>query len=280
VVRTGDTTAVCGVRGEILMACDAGSHRTRDNTEGRQVGSEAEALDLLVPNVELATGCAPGFVPGLPPSEAAQELSSRIQGVLRSSGLVGDGQLRIWGRRDAGDEEGEGMEETEGEDTDTDNQEVKAFWTLYIDVLFISLDGNAFDAAWASVVAALRNTRLPRARWDADRRQIVCSDRVADAQQLVLDGLPLAVKFAVFPGQTVAAGAQAPQDKWLLLDPDHFEEELCRETASVVLDCTHGKRRILSLEKVGGTALGPGEMRELVGVAERRWGEWVNAISG
>jgi hypothetical protein len=36
----------------------------------------------------------------------------------------------------------------------------------------------------------------------------------------------------------------------------------------------------VSLEKVGGTALGPGEMRELVGVAERRWGEWVNAISG
>jgi exosome complex component RRP43 len=277
---------VCGVRGEILMACDAGAYSRTNSTNGGQGISEAQALDLLVPNVELATGCAPGFVPGMPPSEAAQELASRIQGVLQSSALVSDGQLRIWGRRDTGDEDAE-MEETEGDDTDS--QEVKAFWTLYIDVLFISLDGNAFDAAWASVVAALRNTRLPRARWDADTRQIVCSDRVADAQQLVLNGLPLGVRFAVFTGQKTAtaktaggaqAQAQAQQDRWLLLDPDHFEEELCRETASVVLDCTHGKRRILSLEKVGGTALGPGEMRELVGVAERRWGEWVNAITG
>ncbi|KAK4987007.1 hypothetical protein LTR28_001918, partial [Elasticomyces elasticus] len=45
----------------------------------------------------------------------------------------------------------------------------KAYWTLYIDLLFISLDGNPFDVAWAAVLAALKDTRLPRAWWDPDR---------------------------------------------------------------------------------------------------------------
>jgi exosome complex RNA-binding protein Rrp42 (RNase PH superfamily) len=62
----------------------------------------------------------------------------------------------------------------------TDSEgEIKAYWVLYLDIVCISLDGNIFDTAWASIVAGLRSTRLPRAFWDADREQVMCNPDTA-----------------------------------------------------------------------------------------------------
>lgn len=179
-------------------------------------------------------------------------------------------ELRIWGPRAADEEE-------ENEETVL---EVKAFWTLYIDILFISLDGNPFDVAWASVIGALKDVQLPKATWDADSGAVVCSDSVEEAKWLSLRGLPIAVGFAVFKVNENMANQGVNGKRWLLMDPDSFEEDLCDETVTVLLDCAEGKTKVLGIEKVGGTVVGRSEMRELVTMAETRWEQWNNLFKG
>jgi exosome complex component RRP43 len=288
-VRYGDTTAVAGVRGEILLSKDIANHRVNSNsrapnTDSSNVGAkELKDFDLLVPNIELATGCSPQFLPGQPPSTLAQSLSTRIYTHLHSSRLVDIEDLKIWytppevlGGVD------EMVEDDDGDDKG--KAVIKAYWTLYIDIMFISLDGNPFDAAWAAALAALRNVRLPRAYWDIDAEVVLCSDEPAEAKTLNLRGLPIACTFVVFAAGKVSLGRDEKDGKkqWILADPDTFEEGLCDEAVTVVVDCSrdsqkHRQRpetRLLGISKVGGTGVGSVEMRELVGMAERRWREW------
>lgn len=193
VVRIGDTTVVCGIRGEILLASNVAGYRVDKSStapSSRPGYSEAKELDLLVPNIELATGCSPAFLPGQPPSTLAQSLSTRIYSLLHSSSLIDGDDLRIWYQPpDLSD-----PDQMEDENEEMPDAEVKAFWTLYIDILFISLDGNPFDAAWAAVVSALRDVQLPKAYWDPDREMILCDDTVSQSKRLQLSGLPIAVR--------------------------------------------------------------------------------------
>lgn len=275
-VRIGDTTVVCGIRGEILLASNVAGYRV-DNAStapSSQPGyNEAKELDLLVPNIELATGCSPAFLPGQPPSTLAQGLSTRIYSLLYSSGLVDGEELRIWYQPpDLSDQDR--MDEEEPEELES---EVKAFWVLYIDILFISLDGNPFDAAWAAVVSALQDVRLPKAYWDADREMILCEDSVSDSKKLTLRGLPIAVTTLVFRAKEQA---QARDKKhWILVDPDTFEESLCDESITVVVDFGSKKTKLLGISKSGGTIVGSEEMSELVSLAEKRWKE-LNKLLG
>lgn len=287
VVRVGDTTVVCGVRGEILAASDIPNHRisTDLGTEKKNGDNEAKELDLLVPNIELATGCSPSFLPGQPPSTLAQSLSTRVYSLLHSSHLIDSEQLRIYytpeplPKRSSNVDEDEDMEEEDEEPV----TEVKGYWTLYIDLMFISLDGNAFDVAWAAVVAALRDTRLPHAYWDADQEMILCSDEISKSKKVTLSGLPIASTYIVFSEKTQAGGsamqgkdARRGKGYWILADPDTFEEGLCDETVTVTLDCKDGKgkTKVLGISKSGGGVVGLSEMKELASLAEERWRQW------
>ena len=150
--------------------------------------------------------------------------------------------------------------------------EVAAYWTLYIDILFISLDGNAFDAAWCALLAALENTKLPKAWWDADVESVLCSDKVEDATSLSLRGFPVPTTFAVFePGREKGVDEER---SWLLADPDTLEENLCNETVTVVVDASTGQSRVRRVEKTGGAVVGKALMRECCKVAGNRWAEW------
>ncbi|TAQ88127.1 hypothetical protein B7494_g3510 [Chlorociboria aeruginascens] len=271
VVRIGDTTVVCGIRSEILLASDAAGYRV-DNSPTTPFSppnyNEAKELDLLVPNIELATGCSPAFLPGQPPSTLAQSLSTRIYSLLHSSSLVDGEDLRIWYQPP---DLGGGGRMEEDEEDEALKPEVKAFWTLYIDILFISLDGNPFDAAWAAVVSALRDVRLPKAYWDADREMILCEDEVAQSKKLKLRGLPIAVTVLVFRAKEQKQGGDMKH--WILVDPDTFEEGLCDESVTVVVDRSRRSTEILSISKTGGTIVGKDQMREIVDLAGMRWGQ-------
>ncbi|KAL2111073.1 hypothetical protein VUR80DRAFT_332 [Thermomyces stellatus] len=268
-VRTGDTTVICGVRAETLLTSDIPNFRP-SNRE-----SELADYELLVPNIELATGCSPQFLPGQPPSVLAQTLSTRVYSLLHASKLVSPESLRIWYTppleqdEDRMQEDGQEREGEEGEAV------LMAYWVLYIDMFFISLDGNPFDAAWASVVAALRDTRLPSARWDPDREMVLCSRQ--NWAPLGIRGLPIACTAAVFTGHDT----DRPSDGryWLLLDPDRLEEGLCDESVTVVVDRSEGETRILSIAKHGGTAASVELLRGYVAVAEERWAEFHRAIT-
>lgn len=313
-VRCGDTAVVCGVRGEVLKAADVADYKARGVGGGEDVGggggreeqkrkkeekmmmtiredtAEMARLNLLVPNLDLATGCSPAHLPGGPPSLLAQTLTQRVLTLLHTSNMIGMAPLRIWfrppttgsmgavagagGRRMGGDMDVVEARDAEGEMA---RAEVKAFWVLYIDVLFISLDGNAFDAAWLAVLAALRNTVVPRAWWDADREMVLCSDDPLEAGRLEIRDLPVPLSFGVFEGQGVGEGDEVvrKREKWVLVDMDGFEEALCREQGTVVV----GERgRILRIEKNGGAGVGMAEMRGLVDLAAKRREEWMGVL--
>ncbi|KAL2846282.1 ribosomal protein S5 domain 2-type protein [Aspergillus pseudodeflectus] len=335
VVRLGDTTAVCGIKAEILHTEDIASwsvsHSSSSSTpnkrrkltnptgkpgEDRQDGSDQvedddsyiEDFSLLVPNLSLSTGCAPGFIPGAPPSALAQSLSNQILSLLHSSRLVRSEDLQIWYQRpNLGPEELERHNEDEqmdldveqnGSDSVGETREIKAFWVLYIDIMIISLAGNPFDAAWTAVLAALRDTKLPRAWWDADNETVICSDLVSEARRLSLRGLPVASSFGVFEADA-ASGWRAVivpdaeeerkiaesdrkgiQRRWVLADPDGYEEGLAQERVCLVVDKDqrqNGRVVIVKMEKNGGFAVDKKELKELVAVSAQRWEE-INKI--
>ncbi len=333
-MRCGDTAVVCGVRGEILRTGDIADYQARDlevgddddddddsNTVEREEEEEEEEEgggeerrkrkredttemahpSLLVPNLELATGCSPAHLPGGPPSLLAQTLTRRLDTLLHTSNVVGMAPLRIWfrppeettvatpgvGSGIGGDMEA--MEEAVGREERAEEgrvkAEVKAFWVLYIDVLFISLDGNAFDAAWLAVLAALRDTLLPRAWWDADREMVLCSDEAVEARGLQIGDVPVPLSFGVFEGDGLGVGGELErrrgkgkgegEEKWVLVDMDGFEEGLCREGGTVVVG---GGGRVVRIEKSGGAGVGMAEMRVLVELAAKRRGEWMGLL--
>ena len=300
VVRLGNTAVVCGIRGEILKADDIPQSyndsikRSEEAIDKPSNDTTIEDLGLLVPNIELSTGCSPQYIPGNPPSAIAQSLTHRLRSLLYTSRLIPSSDLRIWSRHSASTTSTELMGEDE-EDEDA-TPKVKGYWTLFIDVLFITLDGGAFDAAWGATMAALRNTRLPEAWWEADRELVLCSDKMSGAKTLSLQGLPVSVGIRVFaPGKggkrkeisgkrRIVKGFGEPEvtheqveeglEVWALADADTFEEDLCEEQISVIIDCSGGGAKILKIEKSGGTVVGVAEMKHVILLAKKRWAEW------
>ncbi|RMJ10190.1 hypothetical protein CDV36_010192 [Fusarium kuroshium] len=269
-VRMGDTTVICGVRGETILTSNIPSYRA-SNTE-----TELKEYDLLVPNIELATGCAPQFLPGGPPSTLAQTLSTRVYSLLHSSKVIKPEDLRIWHTLPTENPEADDEDRMEEDEPEMEDGEkvVVAYWVLYIDIFFISFDGNPFDAAWAGTLAALKDTKLPRARYDADREMIVCTRK--DPIPLTISSIPVACTAAVFTGKET----DRPTDGkfWMLADPDRLEESLCDESVTIVVDCKDGDMKILSISKHGGTALTPQLLtsKQFLSWATKRW-EGVNA---
>jgi exosome complex component RRP43 len=320
VVRIGDTAAVCGVRAELLHTEDiaswsvsqaSGSNKRRrladlgekpteedEDEDPEDERAHIEDLNLLVPNLSLSTGCAPGFIPGAAPSALAQSLSHQILSLLHSTRLVRADDLRVWYQPpNLGPEEPERHNQDEQMDVDAEQsasteekpREIKGFWVLYIDIMIISLAGNPFDAAWAAVLAALRDTKLPKAWWDVDNETIVCSDSVSDAHKLSLRGLPVASSFGVFEADAAAGwranvipdaaeqahtGKKGSPERWILADPDGYEEGLIQERACIVVDEEKdGKTTIVKMEKNGGWTMDTEDLRQLVEISAQRWNE-------
>ena len=309
-LRLGRTSVICGVRGEILpvdsipqfrpstVQAASSSSATADDAASVEADNRRQLrdYDLLVPNLELSTGSAPEFLPGGPPSVLAQVLSTRLYALLHSSGLVDAECLKIWHQTKTSTG---GMDVDEAEE-DEEQPQVKAYWTLYIDIVFLSFDGNPFDAAWAAILAALRDTRLPHARWDADRDRVVCAPAAVEPSvPLTLRGLPVATTAVVCvqnKKKQQRQSSEAAGAHWILTDPDRLEETDCRESITVVVDRQpvdtkktkkKGKTAsipaerttvIRALSKSGGVLVGPDDMHALVATAEQRWASMAKAL--
>ncbi|MCJ1314534.1 hypothetical protein MMC25_008216 [Agyrium rufum] len=288
-------------------------------------------LGLLVPNLELATGCNATHLPGNPPSALAQSLSQRILQLLHTTDVVQMPDLRIWdkGGRGGGSTSSDSLDTSssssnESEDADADNDEkersnnqlprVKAFWTLYIDILYISLDGGALDAAWMAIMAALKDTRLPEVRWDQDLQVVVCGTEDGDSggyldgeTSLAIRGCPVVCTFSVFEhrggiGVPQAEGEDEVIDdddnndngdingkgrrkasRWFLADPDAFEEGICEGSITIVVDGegAHGGGKLYGMDMTGcEIQMGDlGAIKEVMRMAQD-WGqEWSKVIN-
>ena len=275
VVRLGNTSVVCGIRAEILKEEDIadthahsvqGPGQYRGNEQDEDDRQELEGLRLLVPNIELSTGGGPAHLPGNAPSTFAQTLITRIRSLLHSTRLVRASDLRILHKPSSNPDDPTAEPDTQ----------LKGYWVLYLDVFFISIDGNAFDASWLSILSALRNTLLPHAFFDEEFEGILCSDDRREARRLSLRGLPVPSTFAVFEGVQDEQDGRRGQPIWVLSDPDAFEEGVCREGITVVVDGAAHKKRfkdalVCRIEKSGGGAVDREMMQELLERAKDRW---------
>ncbi|KAA8910785.1 ribosomal protein S5 domain 2-type protein [Sphaerosporella brunnea] len=258
VVRTGDTAVVCGVRGEIL-ALTSGEGRTRGRIVVERVGVEdgedveVKTHALVVPNLELGTGCSRDYHPG-PPTDFAQTTAERLRTLLLDTvPLVPATTLRI------ADAVGD----------------VKAYWVLYIDVVVISLDGNVLDTAWAAIVAALKSVRLPAAIWDQDAEAVICDPTPENFRSLELMEVGYTASFVVCENDGEEGGENAEKE-WVLSDPDEFEEQVCCEKITVAVGAG-GK--IVRIEKSGGLSDVAKTLPTCISRARERYQQWHKIIS-
>lgn len=275
VVRSGDTAVVCGVRAEILPLAHQGESKIllkrnaelQDGVRGeREVDIEVvKGNSLIVPNLELGTGCNPKFTPG-PPGDYAQAVAERWRSWLVDVlAIVPSSTLEIKG------------EAAEG------GEEVKAYWVLYIDVLCISLDGGLLETGWAAICAALQATWLPVARWDKDLGEVVFEP--SRRRPLELREMGFCAAFAVFRSQeeadseeeTEMGGTKEVRERlWILADPDDFEEGVCEERC-VVLRRSDGS---LAKIEMGGGKGGEWVVSECLEMSKARIEEWRSGIEG
>jgi len=85
VIRIGGTTCVCGVRAEITNHDNIPNPPIVDlNAEDNAVAESEElaSLNLIVPNVDIGTGCTPSIPPGQAPTSLAQALADRLRSLL------------------------------------------------------------------------------------------------------------------------------------------------------------------------------------------------------
>lgn len=175
---------------------------------------------FLVPNLDLPAMCSPKFKPG-PPSEEAQVLSERLNEVLLASDVLSLSTLCI--------------------------HPAKSAWVLYVDAICINYDGNAFDAALVAMVAALKNTQLPKPTYDPETGLTTCSRELKEPLQIHC--LPVSMSFGIFDSTHTLA------------DPTAFEEPLLDTTIIIVLDSTSGD--LISVSQVGlGSDSGEGETKD------------------
>ncbi|KAH9833828.1 ribosomal protein S5 domain 2-type protein [Rhodofomes roseus] len=162
---------------------------------------------FLVPNLDLPAICHPRFKPG-PPTEEAQVLSDRLNEVLITSGAISTKSLCI--------------------------EPGRAVWVLYVDATCINYDGNAFDATLLAMMAALKNTRLPKATFESETGRTVCSRKTKIPLQV--NRLPVSMSFGIFDSTHVLA------------DPTSFEEPLLDTTLSIAVDENGG---LVSVTQLG-----------------------------
>ena len=312
VVRLGDTAAVAGIRPEIIRVQDIPNvpksvkewqplqydGKRRLNNEDKIIESErhdqgqilqedeVSALGLVVPNVDTNTACASQHSNAS--SRLAQDLTQRILELIQFVGLVKADDLRLTYKPsllESTDAENVGPEDVDKGDC----EQVVAYWVLYIDIVFISLDGAAFDTAWCAAVAALQNLALPRATWQAELNNVVCDIEKSKSRRLNLRGLPFAASFVASSGANrnfgedrsvaVHENGNPGRQVFVLADPDSFEERVCNEAITIVVDCSGENAKILRLEKRGGTFVGRNNMKKLIELAGDRWSQLNQAVA-
>jgi exosome complex component RRP43 len=283
-VRIGDTSIVCGVRAEILPIHEIANYRAISPLTQQPLKSTSRGEDededyteittnhLLIPNLELATGCFPTHIPGGPPSQEAQSLSQRLLSLLHTSKIVRTSDLKIYYNPST---------DVVDQDEQQPVPQLKAFWTLYIDLLCISYGGSIFDAAWLALYAALKDTLLPKAWWDEDLGHVLCSLDLKEAQALKLRGCPVPLTFGVFvPEKRLRKQQDGGAERWILCGTDAFEEECCEEVGTITVDEHRDGLEIVKLEKNGGLVVGMSEIRELCQLARTRRHEWQGVVKG
>ncbi|XP_019727949.1 exosome complex component RRP43 [Hippocampus comes] len=187
---------------------------------------EATGKGFIVPNVDLPPLCSSQFRPG-PPGEQAQAASQFMADIIESSEMLQMEDLCI--------------------------ERGKLCWSLYCDLICLDYDGNLLDACALTMLAALKNTRLPKVRVNGETGAPEVD--LGKRRGLKIRRHPVAASFCIF------------DDSVLLVDPAAEEEQLATARLTVVTD---EEGRLCGVHKPGGTPLSGERLQELIGRATVR----------
>ncbi|KAL4230480.1 Exosome complex component RRP43 [Mactra antiquata] len=177
--------------------------------------TEEPKKGYIVPNVELGPLCSILFRPG-PPGDQAQRLSQFTNDVITHSCCINKEDLCI----------------VPG----------KYVWVLYCDMVCLNYDGNISDACVLALLAALKNTSLPKVVWDEDTETIETDHNTTTQLNIICE--PVSSTFSIFDNEV------------LLVDPTVEEESLSTgEVTIVTID-----DKICMIRKPGGSPLTPQQL--------------------
>eukprot|EP01104_Vermistella_antarctica_P008128 TRINITY_DN2032_c0_g2_i1.p1 TRINITY_DN2032_c0_g2~~TRINITY_DN2032_c0_g2_i1.p1 ORF type:complete len:350 (-),score=66.22 TRINITY_DN2032_c0_g2_i1:207-1118(-) len=236
-VRTGNTAVLAGVRGH--------------------VASSAAKCDRIIVNVELLPLCSERFGRG-PPSVQAQVLCEWMNRYANSDNVVTNLEEFTVERKES-EEDTQCMmdvaptrEEDEGEG---ETHEARTLvWYFYVDIYCLDYDGNAVDACFVALNAALRNVHLPRAWVDATTSEVVASQDTP--LSLSVGSFQSALTFGIIDGVVIA-------------DPTAEEESLIVGSVVVVVN---EKGELCGVQKVGRGDVSESDLRECIRLARERVG--------
>lgn len=183
-------------------------------------------IGYLVPNVELPPLCSSQFKAG-PPSDQAQVASQLIADVVKSSKLIDLKALCI----------AEGI----------------LSWVLHCDMICLDYEGNVVDACLLSLLAALKNVRLPAVSIDEDTSLAVASS--VRSIPLQLSSYPVSTSFVIF------------DDSILLADPTKEEETMATGIVTMVMT---EDGNLCKVHKPGGSPLPVSKMLDCIARSKER----------
>ncbi|GIY41722.1 exosome complex component RRP43 [Caerostris darwini] len=147
---------------------------------------------FFVPNITLTSICSNRYVPG-PPCEQAQVYSQIVMDLWKNSSFIDPVDLCIIPN--------------------------KLVWCLFVEMTCLSCDGNVLDACILALMAALKNTKLPKVLVDEETNSIEVTDDLLD---LKMNFVVLSVTYAQL-GESVIA------------DPTSEEESLAKGSVTIFL---------------------------------------------
>lgn len=180
-------------------------------------------VGVIMTNSELLPMAAPEFEPG-PPDEKSVELARVTDRCIRESQMVDLEKLCI----------------VEG----------KKVWMIFIDLHILDYDGNLMDAAVLGAVAALLDTKIPKAT-------VVDDEIVIDRETME----PLPIRDKALMCTFAKIGEQ------MVLDPSLDEEEILSARISIGMTASGN---ICALQKGGETPLTKEEIMNAVKVTEEK----------
>ncbi|KAI8833716.1 exosome component 8, isoform CRA_c [Chytridium lagenaria] len=210
--------------GETTCLCGIKAEVSIPNTNNPTQG-------FLVPNVDFPAICSPTFRPGAP-SPFVQSVSELVNSVLQKAEVLDLDELCV----------------VEG----------KAVWVVYADIVFLNYEGNAVDAALAALVAALRNTKLPKLQYneeDGTVREIPNTPPTP----LQISRLPVSSTFGIFDHDG---------NPKLMADPT--EEEACVVSAHVTIVLDSATGHLCGIFKPGGFGMSKERFNECIEEAGKR----------
>ncbi|WFD03343.1 hypothetical protein MOBT1_002032 [Malassezia obtusa] len=147
---------------------------------------------FIVPSIDLSPLCSPQYRLG-PPSDDAQALSHYLQLFLDQSQALPRESLCI--------------------------EPGVAVWSLHVDVVCVSADGNVLDAAALAAIAALGDCKLPHVLHCESAQMCVCARE--RTEKLALQYLPILSTFGLYDSYVFRLPST-----YLLADLAAFEESL------------------------------------------------------